>query len=688
MKTEIEKLDKFLALKLNQTERSRIWESSDRILSQHKPGSSSIGLALGYVQSGKTTQMISLTAAAYDAGYRIIITILGTTNLLLEQNTERFTKYLQLNKRTDYRWVTMQNPKGKNASIELTENLMKGRAILIPILKHDKRISSLCGVLKKCNLNGVRVLIVDDEADQASLNTLVNSNGLSPVYKSITELRQETKNHLFIQFTATPYAPLLLEPEDQLIPEFIEFLTPGNNYVGGRQFFIDYATSVMRKIPPNDEQSPRQRPIELQESLKAATANFIAGAALLLTNAPDEKPISMLIHSTHRNLIQQDYLFLLRRLINNWRSKVDEFGISCPQEIIIEKNRLIELGAIDIAEIEFKKNVWIVLTQLIFWLVNSQSDVKKIRWKDSPIHILLGGNKLDRGFTVEGLTVTYMNRRPSDQIDTLEQRARAFGYRGDLLPYCQFFATSRTLKILKHIVLTEYDLRARLNDWVLSGGSIDEWAKEVGLFLPNGTRPTRSSVIQGLSTFNQRGGWHQLRMPSFNEIDMGENKSLLESLGLLNAPRRDWGRLQHRTLEMDSKQVVDKLIKKWKFSEFSPGWETESIVNLFESLIIDLSNTESGAIKIILMQYENEDTPRSREWRADTGFVNLLQGADTIKNNLNYYPGDREIPILKDGPVIPSIQIHRVKPNNVNLPEIFTMAVYLGQSQTVTRKTL
>ena len=65
------------------------------------------------------------------------------------------------------------------------------------------------------------------------------------------------------------------------------------------------------------------------------------------------------------------------------------------------------------------------------------------------MHLLVGGNKLDRGFTVEGLTVTYLNRPTSPQIDTREQRARAFGYRQDLLPYCQFFATPRTLRVLR-----------------------------------------------------------------------------------------------------------------------------------------------------------------------------------------------------------------------------------------------
>src|SRR3546814_3045579 len=92
-----------------------------------------------------------------------------------------------------------------------------------------------------------------------------------------------------------------------------------------------------------------------------------------------------------------------------------------------------------------------------------------------------------------------MNRPTSIQGDTMEQRARAFGYRKDQLPYCQFFATKRTVKVLRDTVFTEYDLRAELQDHIAGGGSVGSWAREVGLLLPEGTKPTRDAVVQALS---------------------------------------------------------------------------------------------------------------------------------------------------------------------------------------------
>jgi hypothetical protein len=189
----------------------------------------------------------------------------------------------------------------------------------------------------------------------------------------------------------------------------------------------------------------------------------------------------MLVHSTHKNKIQEVYHFLMKRQIKSWRELVDGSLGSIPTEILEEREKLVSRGAIDVSDDVFAEKVSYVLKEIIFWLVNSASDVKKVNWLEGPIHILVGGNKLDRGFTVEGLTVTYMNRPTSDQIDTLEQRARAFGYRNDLLPYCQFFATLATVRMLRGIVHTEYDLRARLEDWIAAGNSPKDWSFAAGV---------------------------------------------------------------------------------------------------------------------------------------------------------------------------------------------------------------
>jgi len=686
MKSEQDIVDSLFANSLGDIERQRLWKSASNILSQRPMGGSSTGLALGYVQSGKTTQMIALTAAAHDAGYRVVVALLGSTNLLLVQNSQRFEENLQIGKRDDFRWVSIMNPKGRSGISKLSENLDKGRTILIPVLKHKGRITQLAEVLRECGLENLPVLILDDEADQASLNAGVNHDAESKVYEAIGHLRDAAPQHLYVQFTATPYAQLLLEPDDRLALDFVEFLTPGRGYVGGREFFIDNADTVIRTIPIMDEQSSSTKLIDLPGSLKSATANFIAGSALLLVNDPTAKTISMLVHSTHKNKIQSVYHYLIKNMLKNWRENLNGDYANLPAIVLAERKRLVENGATDISNELFLEKVEYVLKEAILWLVNSASDVKMINWLEGPIHILVGGNKLDRGFTVEGLTVSYMNRPTTDQIDTLEQRARAFGYRNDLLPYCQFFATLATVRMLRGIVHTEYDLRGRLEDWISLGNSPKDWSREIGLLLPIGGKPTRSAVIKAITTFNNGGGWHQLRMPSISEKALSHNKKLVEDLGITIAPRRNFGRLEHRTLDLNAKLVLDNLLVKWEWDGFSPGWEHEHILQLFESLGPRHVNKSGELVTVTLMQYESEDKPREREWRSDIGFVNLFQGRDAgyeANATPDKYPGDRLVPNLIENANSLSVQIHRIKPKNLEIPEIYTLAVYLGDSKIV-----
>ncbi|MGH2777283.1 MAG: Z1 domain-containing protein [Actinomycetota bacterium] len=664
-----------------EVDRKAIWQSVDSILS-HGPlaaqgSTDETGLALGYVQSGKTTSITALIATAADAGYRVIVALLGSTNLLLDQNSARLHKALGIGERDDYRWVSLANPSGAAKTKELAGWLSRGRTVLVPLLKHAGRITSAAQVLKDAGVEDP-VLIVDDEADQASLNTAVSQASVSRTYEAISELRKATPQHLYVQFTATPYAPLLLGQDDHLRPDFVEMLTPGSGYTGGREFFVDHADLVVRPIPTLDEQPSRGSPTRLPRSLVEAFASFVAGTALLIGNEPDSRPVSMLVHSTQRNAIQERYHFLLQRLVKHWSGVALESAkpSELPHEVQVERERLVGAGAAELSDPDFLDRVRYVLAETTLWLVNSASDVKKVDWRVAPVHVLVGGNKLDRGFTVEGLTVTYMNRPPSTQVDTLEQRARAFGYRSDLLPYCQFFGTPRTLRLLREIVDTEYDLRARLQDWLDSGHAVGDWAREVGLLLPAGTKPTRQAVLTSLMQFNREPGWHQLRRPSVAATDISENRRLVETLGLFDSPNVDYGRLRHRSLEVPLIDVVDFLLANWSGTPVgsSPGWHQDDIVDL-------LRRHPGSASPVLVTLMEHPDGgPRSRDWDRETGFVNLMQGADpSRRDGKPWYPGDRSIGGVDVDRSRVVVQVHRVRSTQVGMtPELLTLAVHAG----------
>jgi hypothetical protein len=532
---------------------------------------------------------------------------------------------------------------------------------------------------------GSRVLILDDEADQASLNTLVRSGSESRGYSAIDELRSVLPQHAFIQFTATPYAPLLLEPDDPLFPRFVEFLEPGPGYTGGREFFIDRAEMVVRYISAADEQTPKKLPIELPQSLESALWNFIIGSAILNSTVIDSTPISMLIHPSPRKDVQERYHFLIIRKLTFMSRQIVEAQSfdDLPMAAREEYSRLVSSRVELLGDEELLRGIKYVLSELKIWLLNSATAVKKVDWNVSPFHILVGGNKLDRGFTVEGLTVTYMNRPSSDQVDTIEQRARAFGYRSEFLPFCQFFASARTIKMLRDIVLTEYDLRARLIDAVDSGMTLSEWAREIGLLIPEGAKPTRDNVVLGLA--EGQAGWQQIRKPSLELDAIESNWELCESVGLLTAQLKDFGRLLLRELQVSSQDAL-AFLKAWSFGSNIRSWSFNEYVDQFER-----QAQFQQTVSVVLMEQGSETSdprPRLREWRDEIGFVNLFQGRDTKQEaGKPFYPGDAYLEEINSHPSRLLIEIHRVVRRDFNDDSrLLTPAIYLGDRQLAKRK--
>ena len=678
--SERSRLDSALSSEIADNDRAQMWRSVNAILESYQPGAANCTLALGYVQSGKTTSIAALTAAAADTDFDAVISFLGTKLLLLDQNRSRIEKMLGMDQAL-YKWIVLPKVRGRSDHYEIEEQLDRNRTLFIPVLKHARQIKKVVDAFTAVDRH-VKVLIIDDEADQASLNTRPLSDVPSSTYQSIIDLRDACPDHLYVQYTATPYAPLLLPPDDPLMPTSVEFLMPGEGYTGGREFFIINAGKVIRSIPLTDEGS--KTPIEkLPPSLVTAFASFVAGAAVLLEQEGlAAAPISMLIHPTHRNDAQAKYSFLLKRFLSHVR-KVEpladtDFGRLVQQEY----ERLLRNGVDAVGPGNFWEMARSVLIETSISLVNSQTDINKMQWNQSPCHIVIGGNKLDRGFTVEGLTVSYLNRKASEQVDTLEQRTRAYGYRSRYLPFCQLFASPRTIRVLRGIVHTEDDLRANLRDQLESGGTVESWAREIGLDLPAGSRPSRRNVLPALSNFNVDGSWHSLRRPEFSSEAATHNRDIVESTGLLNAPFDEFGRLKFRTTQLKLSRVLERVISQWSLIDASPSWRQEDIEDYLRR-----HPRQEDLVPVILMSREptGEMNARERSWFPDTGYVNLFQGRDNEDRVGVRYEGDRTVGldmVAHDGVVL---QVHYVKRRGFNEAGDFTLAINLGDRQ-ITRR--
>jgi hypothetical protein len=186
------------------------------------PNGSATGLVVGNVQSGKTMSFTTVIGLARDNGFPLVIVIAGTKVNLLNQSHERLEKDLNVNVGDGLpSWKIQKNVQANDAhdeqsirhAIEAWQNEAleddERPTLIVTVLKQRQRLESLTKLLRRLDLKRVPVLVVDDEADQASLNTRAQQGGESPTYTKLRELRDALPCHTYLQYTATPQAPLL-----------------------------------------------------------------------------------------------------------------------------------------------------------------------------------------------------------------------------------------------------------------------------------------------------------------------------------------------------------------------------------------------------------------------------------------------------------------------------------------------
>jgi hypothetical protein len=481
-----------------------------RCIPPNAPADSTTGLVLGYVQSGKTMSFTTVAALARDNGYPMVIVITGISNPLLDQSTSRLEEDLRL--QNNRKWRLFRNPKPDHRQ-SINDVLADWRdqrlpdhrrkTVLVTVLKSTTNLRNLNRVLQQLDLSTTPVLVIDDEADQAGLNTRVGQGAQSTTYQRLVTLRQNLPHHAYLQYTATPQAPLLINIIDVLSPRFVELLTPGDDYIGGEVFF-ERQPGLVRVIPAADIVAINQA-VNVPPSLLTALRLFFLGVAAGFVTGDDQqhgrkrKNRSMLVHPSRETTghsqffhwirqIRQQWLELLslapddperKGFVDSFRSEYDDLKASAPD--------LPDFSAL-MDELQYSIRQTMVLE------VNARPKTPQPDWKDSYAWILVGGQAMDRGFTVEGLTVTYMPRDMGvGNADTIEQRARFFGYKRRYLGLCRVFLEVSVRDAFRHYVEHERDIRTRLQSHRDKGKPLTEWRR--AFFLDNGLRPTRRQVL-------------------------------------------------------------------------------------------------------------------------------------------------------------------------------------------------
>lgn len=633
------------------------------------------GLVVGYVQSGKTMSFTTVSALASDNSYQIVIIITGISKPLFNQSTERLRDDLRL-QTPGRKWKEFANPKATSRrsliaamarwvdpNIPDTDK----QTILITVMKNRTHLNNTIRLVKSFDLTGVPALIIDDEADQASLNNLVSRGEESATYRRILDLRQCLPHHTFLQYTATPQAPLLINLIDVLSPEFAEVLTPGPTYTGGIEFFEKNLNLVIQ-IPFSDVPTNNNILNEPPNSLLEAMRLFFLGVAagLILGRPPNNR--SMMVHPSKSTTQHADYHRWVLSTMRHWQrtlalSEDHSDRIDLLQEFRDDYASLrTTLGAPPSFD-DLIRRLPQAIRETVPTEVNTrQGATPSIDWRDYS-HILIGGQALDRGYTVEGLTVTYMPRGQGvGNADTIQQRARWFGYKADYLGYCRVYLSGDTLRAYRSYVAHEENVRTQLREHEAMGKSLREWRRA---FLLDYNRPTRNSVL-GVDyiTGNFASKWFEPKVPYNSDVAVTHNREIVEGIRstVTFSPdagdsRRTDGQRHLSTGDVSLKNAYEQYLTQLQFAH---PFDSSRWVGLLLQIRHYLELHQDAPCTIYLMR-PNSPPPRYRRVDINGQIDNIFQGAQPATNQNGVrqgaiYPGDRKVV----APHEVTIQIHQL----------------------------
>lgn len=647
------------------------------------------GLVIGYIQSGKTMSFTSLIALASDNDYKLVILLAGTTRILLQQTVDRLKN--DLDDRNEYVIIPEASMKDSSKISSVINNKKRNRIIILPILKHHTHIQKLIDLFSdssslKMSFKKRGVLIIDDEADQASLNGFARKNykasknkdsknnvevdqdDFSTTYNRITQLRSSFINHSYIQYTATPQANLLLSHRDLLKPTWCEVLDAGNKYTGGRRFFND-EKDLIEEI--DKENFKNQSDPEMPSTLREAFRLFLIESAIIGYEYEGKERkrkklelTSMMVHADRLIEVNNIYLRWLRSynknifrdLKNNEEECLEDFRNAYLKVEVKLKDYFTSFPSFN--EVIDKVTYW-VLEELSFWFVAGQES-NEVDWSSDRHHVLIGGQKLDRGFTVKNLIVTYMPRstKSKSSADTVEQRCRFFGYKKDYIEACKVYLPQESIIEFEDYLEYENHLRDFLKVY-----SIDEFYNNGRLMkLSNKLNPTSLNKIAGelfrsdFREFNYLQPDFIYKSQNENEINKYINKS--EDLGVLKPINNS--ETTHDNMHKIYQSSVSNTINLFAKIKFKSNKETTR-KNHFISVLEKLTKNEK--VWVIKMAYKRDlDGGRPRTFKSDGRIKSLAS---------NYPPsfGDRKLLISvndyqgfnKEYNFEPIIQIHKIK---------------------------
>lgn len=509
------------------------------------------GLVVGQVQSGKTANYTGLVCKAADAGFNLIIVLAGTYNNLRSQTQLRLdegflgfdTQFERVRTRETTKIGVGLIPGFDDAiANSYTTNFERGdftrraantagfnfnapQPALLVVKKNSTVLKRLNIWLNTHSENGIinnkSLLMIDDEADNASINTNASNDDPTTINRYICSILNKFNRTAYVGYTATPFANIFIPQDDSnLFPrDFIINLPSPSTYIGPDKVFgtsltpddtnddllpivvpiNDFATFIPNKHKKDDVKPSLS---DVPESLRLAIKCFIVTCAIRNLRGQEHKHNSMLIHVSRFQSWQNHIKDLVTRVFNYYKQEIevgDNMVLEELRKVFEEDNgtyKSYKTTTQTISDSRFKDiddslviHKWEDVKSQLYKAVQKIA-VKSINGsskdaltyydnKDEGISVIaIGGDKLSRGLTLEGLSVSYF-LRASKMYDTLMQMGRWFGYRSGYVDLCRLFTSSELNEWYRHITLASEELREEFSYLYEVGGTPEDYALRV-----------------------------------------------------------------------------------------------------------------------------------------------------------------------------------------------------------------
>jgi hypothetical protein len=491
------------------------------------------GMVVGHVQSGKTANYTGLICKAADAGYRLIVVIAGIHNNLRNQTQARIDegfigrdtgRLAHANKAQRQKIIGVGQFDQREFPVSLTNTLRdfnKATAttntsqigqynvpVVLVIKKNSSTLKNLLEWLKEHSVHqGTQMvsqpmLLIDDEADNASINTAYARDEVTRINGQIRELLSLFHRSCYVGYTATPFANIFIDPDtddetlkQDLFPRhFIIGLDAPSNYFGAQKVFLDARDQHVRLIDDNEDILPMKHKIDhpvdvLPESLIRAVRAFVIARAIRNARGQQAAHASILINASRFTDVQGRLRSRVADVVDRIRATVAVDGAKGKAALrnpeiaalhAVWESEFAEAEGADWPTVQARLHEVLVAARVVE--VNASKRSQPLDYDQAGEHgvtvVAVGGFSLSRGLTLEGLTISYFLRN-SMMYDTLMQMGRWFGYRPGYEDLCRIWIPADGVGWYAHIHEAMDDLQTQLKRMELAKATPEQFGLAV-----------------------------------------------------------------------------------------------------------------------------------------------------------------------------------------------------------------